>query len=110
MTATTLLLLGFACFRLTHLIIADRIAEPLRRWVQHHIARRYPSGGFPRKLAEALIGCPWCSGVWVAAALLVGWYGLPAIAHPLVWLLAVAGVGVSIELATRAWSAQGARR
>lgn len=109
MTATTLLLLGIACFRLTHLIVADKITEPLRIAAERRIKRLHPAGGAARSVVEALIGCPWCCGVWVAAALVAAWYGIPVVARPLVWFLAVAGVGVAIEMATRAWSETGSR-
>ncbi len=108
MSATTLLLLGFACFRLTHVVVEDRIAGPLRHWAAGAVARRYPQGGAARELVEALIGCPWCCGVWAAAVLLALWRWLPVVGQPLVWLLAVAGVGIAIEMAVGAWRRTGA--
>ncbi len=108
MSATTLLLLGLACFRLTHLVVQDRIAAPLRTWAEGAVGRRYPQGSAARELVEALIGCPWCCGVWAAAVLLAVWHWLPVVGQPLVWLLAVAGVGIAVEMLVGALSRSGA--
>lgn len=55
MTALTLLLVAAATYRLTRLVTADRITEPLRAWVE----ARGPRVGY-------LITCDWCLSVWLA--------------------------------------------
>lgn len=78
-------LLMLASFRLTHLIVFDSIAEPLRA----------PLEG--KKFWGDLIGCYWCSGFWVSLALVIGYTMWPAVFHPLVLVLAVAGGAALLE-------------
>src|SRR4051812_24240713 len=61
MTTTELVLGAFATFRLTWLVSADTIAEPLRRWVE--------SLGRPKLCT--LITCQWCLSVWFGALVAV---------------------------------------
>lgn len=77
MSLLELLIVVLASYRLTHLLVFDSIAEPLRQLL----------GGRP--IVGALIDCYWCAGIWVSAGLaIVGdlpWMQLP------VAILAVAG-------------------
>lgn len=66
-----LLLYALAVTRVTGLIVADAITEPVRDWVIERLDDR------PATLGSALatlITCPWCAGMWVSL-----------VAAPLVW-------------------------
>lgn len=73
------LLLTLVTYRLTRLVVADDIAEPVR--VRLH----------GRVLSFA--ACPWCVGFWLSGAVVLGafLYG-DAMVHPLLWWLAISGV------------------
>ncbi len=80
-----LLILALAAFRLTHLIVFDKIMEPLRR----------PFVG--RRFFGTLVTCYWCAGVWVAGILVGGMALWPAVVRWVVIILAVAGAQALIE-------------
>lgn len=66
-----LLVYALAVARVTGLIVADSITEPIRDWVTVRLDDR------PATLGQAittLITCPWCAGMWVSL-----------VAAPLVW-------------------------
>jgi hypothetical protein len=75
-----LIVSAFAVYRLTRLVVADSIFEPLRRPL---LAREGRGALF--------ITCPWCVSVWLAG----GW-------ALLVWLLPTAAL---VAGAVLAWSA-----
>lgn len=59
------LLVALSAYRLTRLVTADKITEPIRAWVE----ARGPRIGY-------LVTCDWCLSVWVApvpAAAVVFW-------------------------------------
>lgn len=69
--AVTLIVYALAVARLTGLIVADAITEPVRDALIGWLDDR------PNTLGSAiatLITCPWCAGMWIALA-----------ASPLVW-------------------------
>lgn len=57
---TTMIMFG-ATARLTMLITEDTITGPLRAWVMRR-------AGGPQSLTYEWIRCPWCVGLWIAAA------------------------------------------
>lgn len=75
----TLILAVGAAARITRLVVADTITEPLRAWALPRIARSRterrliaqgkdatpPTG--VRSALVTLATCHWCSGMWVAA-------------------------------------------
>lgn len=70
MDTVALILLPLAVARVTRLITADRILEPVRdRLISRWIERK---GG--DSLAAYLITCPWCVSVYVGAAGAAGWW------------------------------------
>jgi hypothetical protein len=86
LTALPILLWALAAARLTGLIALDELTAPIR----HAIVTRFnPASRIQRGLVYAIggfddngHGCPWCIGVWVAAAtapaIAYGWH-LPAV-------------------------------
>ena len=70
-TWLALLIYALAVARVTGLIVADSITEPVRDWIVGKLDDR------PATLGESistLITCPWCAGMWVSL-----------VAAPLVW-------------------------
>jgi hypothetical protein len=82
LTALPLLLWALAAARITGLIAIDELTAPIRRAVVARFdqasrwqrAAMYTVGGFD----DNGHGCPWCIGVWVAAAtapaIAYGWH------------------------------------
>lgn len=72
LSALPILLWALAAARITGLIALDELTAPIRRGIvsrfdpqrRLHRALMYAVGGFD----DAGHGCPWCIGVWVAAA------------------------------------------
>lgn len=77
----TLILAVGAAARITRLVVADTITDPLRTWALPRIARSRaerlriahgepatPPTGL-RGALVTLLTCHWCTGVWVAGAL-----------------------------------------
>jgi fatty acid desaturase len=80
-----LLIYALAVARVTGLIVADSITEPVRDAITARLDDR------PGTLGESiatLITCPWCAGMWVslAAAPLVWFHG----DNPVILILALA--------------------
>lgn len=70
--AVLLLIYALAVARVTGLIVADSITEPIRDRI---IARLDDTPGSAGEWVATLITCPWCAGMWVSL-----------VAAPLVWL------------------------
>ncbi|MEH7345682.1 DUF1360 domain-containing protein [Bacillus sp. JJ1532] len=95
-----------ASYRLTHLIVFDKIAEPLRNLFltkketpDHEIKK------VPKSMIGYLLTCYWCTGIWSAILLCTSYLFLPSIAKFIIFILAIAGgqailetfVGVNIK-------------
>lgn len=80
--ALVLLIAGLAVHRVTRLLIADKITDPLRGRLT------FTSTGGYRPTLGYLLSCPWCVSVYVAAAMATalavagwpGWLAWPATA------------------------------
>lgn len=72
-----------AAYRLTRLITTDEITHPARSFV----ARRWPDS-----FLDQVINCPWCSSVWVAAAVQAARSTAPRAWAPIARGLAVAAI------------------
>ena len=62
----TLVLVVLATYRLTRLITADRITEPLREWVNGR-----------SEWAGYLVTCDWCLSIWIGPLVVI-----PAVLWP----------------------------
>jgi hypothetical protein len=63
-------------------------------WVRDYFGQ-FEKG--PRRAIHSLLGCPWCSGTWMA--ILVAYlYFLVPIAWPFLLVLALAGMGSFIQI------------
>ncbi|MGE7602059.1 DUF1360 domain-containing protein [Peribacillus sp. NPDC097675] len=105
---TIVLLLGLASFRLTRLIVFDKITEPLRRPFYKEIEEKNEEGiseiylvpqekGL-RGWVGQLLSCFWCVGVWSSLFLVVLYLEHVFIGEVLILILAVAAVGSIIEV------------
>lgn len=74
-----------ATFRITRLVVDDRITQPLRErvWQQHPPEQ----GG-----VGFLISCPYCTSVWAAAGVVAMRRVIPRAWSPVAELLAIAAV------------------
>lgn len=87
-----LLILVLASYRLTHVLVFDKIAEPVRN--------RIPGHGY----LAYLVRCYWCAGVWISA-MLIGLVAItPTVGRWTVLIFAVAGGQAALETAVRLWS------
>lgn len=76
----------------------DEIHEPDNEGRMVQLA--FPRPPLWRASIGSLVGCSWCMGIWVAAALVAGWHFIPAVTIPVSIVLAVAGIGILIEMIT----------
>jgi hypothetical protein len=94
-TVTVFLLALGATARLTMLLTDDYIARNIRAW----FIRRFG----PEHDLAYLVTCPWCFGMWVAAAVLplawfYGdrlWFIIPALVLTVSWLVGAAATFVN---------------
>ncbi len=107
-TIINLILLSLASFRLTRLIVFDKITEFIREPFFDEIIEKKAEGetevyylpkkaGFKKFIGE-LLSCYWCSGIWSAAFIVASHFLFPALAFPLILILAVAGAAAILEM------------
>jgi hypothetical protein len=100
------LMMSFAAFRVTRLVVYDKIA----RWFRELFAQRrefdkdgvtyveikpYPGG--IRNTVYDLLNCPWCIGVWSALVVVFCYFVFPW-AWSVIFFLAIAGAGSLIQV------------
>jgi Protein of unknown function (DUF1360) len=117
--ARELAMLGFASYRLGHLISFDKVTEPLRSPCTETKMDDFgaamtvePRGeGVQRALGE-LISCPICSGTWAAAALVYLVNLFPGPGRLLITMLGAIGIGEVLHALTEylSWTATLARK
>ncbi|WP_404449375.1 DUF1360 domain-containing protein [Sutcliffiella horikoshii] len=101
------LLLGLASFRVTRLIVLDKIAGFIRRPFMEEVEEKNDQGeleeyiiikgkGLRRWIGD-LLSCYWCTGVWVTTGLflLVSFY--PFAGKPVLIIFAAAGIAGILE-------------
>ncbi|MFT8321078.1 MAG: DUF1360 domain-containing protein [Bacillus sp. (in: firmicutes)] len=101
------ILLILASFRITRLMVYDRITEFIRNIVLEEITEKNEAGedeifyvpkeGKVRGFLGELISCYWCTGVWSAIFLTLLYFLFPAICTPFVLVFAIAGAAALIE-------------
>lgn len=102
-----LLIISLASFRLTRLIVFDKITEFLRApFFEEEIdinedgtkeVYYIPKKGMFTNFIGELLSCYWCTGVWSALAICIFYFTNPALATPILIVLAVAGLAAIIE-------------
>lgn len=102
-----LVIFGFASFRLTRLLVFDKITEFIRHPFHREVEEMDENGdtvtyieikgtGLRAWIGE-LLSCYWCTGIWCTAFLYGAWIFWPQGAEPLIFILAIAGVAGMIE-------------
>jgi hypothetical protein len=111
------LVLVLATFRLVRLFVYDHVTQLVRDLFlditvceNGDLVRNKPATG-PRRTLAALLGCPWCFGVWVAFVLTYAYFATPH-AWFVLLALAIAGVGTLLQIIANliGWHAEGAKR
>jgi hypothetical protein len=100
-TWMTYIMLILASYRLTHLIVFDKITEFIRKPFMKKIEVKTDEGTKMKEVPKSLFGyllkCYWCAGVW-SAIFLGGFYLLlPKYAIILIFILSIAGAQAIIE-------------
>jgi hypothetical protein len=101
------LLIVLAVFRLTRLIVFDKITtfirspfhETVEEMNSEGVVELYivPRGNGLRKWIGELLSCYWCTGMWCSGFILVLLYFFPTVSHFLIYLLAISGAAGVIE-------------
>ncbi|QNF28454.1 DUF1360 domain-containing protein [Metabacillus elymi] len=102
-----LIIFAFASFRLTRLLVFDKITEFIRRPFHKEIEEIGDDGAVEvfiemkgsglRAWIGELLSCYWCTGVWCSSFLYGIWIFWPQGGEPLLVILAIAGVAGLIE-------------
>ncbi|WP_302466777.1 DUF1360 domain-containing protein [Heyndrickxia camelliae] len=102
-----LFLFSLASFRLTRLIVFDKITAFIRSPFHEEIDELDEDGNTVtyikikgsglRSWIGELLSCYWCTGVWCSSFLYLFWLGVPSIAEPIIILLSIAGLAGILE-------------
>lgn len=103
-----LLVVGLAAFRITRLIVFDKIMEPLRRPFFSEIEEKDEEGNIeiylvPKKTGirswiGELLSCYWCTGFWVSLCLTLLYMTHTLFGEIFIFVFAVAAIGSLIEV------------
>jgi hypothetical protein len=105
----TYVMLILASYRLTHLIVFDKITEFIRRpfmkKVQVETNHGFETKEVPKSMFGYLLKCYWCAGVWSAIFLGGGYLLFPRVTFVIILIFSIAGgqsiietfVGVNIK-------------
>lgn len=112
-TFLELIIISLASFRLTRLIVFDKITEFVREpffeeaveMNEEGIEEIYyvPKKGRIKGFVGELLSCYWCTGVWSAIFICLSYLLWPQIATPCLFILAVAGLAAIIETIIQKW-------
>lgn len=101
------ILLSLASFRLTRLIVYDKITSFLRKPFFEEVGEKNEKGEIeifivPKKSGikgwlGQLLSCYWCTGIWITIFIVLCTYLIPYWSGPVVVVLAVAGLAAFIE-------------
>jgi hypothetical protein len=106
-TLLNLIILSLASFRLTRLLVFDKITEFIRDPFFDEVEEENEEGvieiyyipkkkGIKKFLGE-LLSCYWCTGIWTTAVIVLLYYLFPAFFQPIIIVLAVAGLAAILE-------------
>lgn len=104
--------LSLAVFRLTRIIVVDKIGAFIRKPFMEELEEVNEAGEIEeyivlkgngiRKFFGELLSCYWCTGFWVSLVLvLLTMYAPLSITQPFIYLLAIAGVAGILEVTVR---------
>ncbi len=86
-----LLLICIATYRITRLMVYDRIFKLFR-----DISRSFQDNGFGASV-RTILTCPWCAGVWISLFNVAVFYLVP-FGQLFIYVMAIAGVSVFLQL------------
>ncbi|WP_416828775.1 DUF1360 domain-containing protein [Ectobacillus polymachus] len=103
----------FASFRLTRLLVYDKITRFLRAPFIDEMEVLAKDGTIEtytkskgtglQKWIGDLLSCYWCTGMWTTTGLLLCYYLMPKLTEPLLLILAIAGMAAIIEIIASKW-------
>lgn len=106
-TLLNLFILSLACFRLTRLLVFDKITEFIREPFFNEIKEENEDGEMEvyylpkekgiKKFIGELLSCYWCTGIWASAAIVGIALLYPVLSFPIILILAVAGFASILE-------------
>ncbi|ASB89076.1 DUF1360 domain-containing protein [Bacillus sonorensis] len=98
----TYVMLILASYRLTHLIVFDKITEFIRKPFMkkekivdktgHVDVKKVPKSNF-----GYLLNCYWCAGIWCALIIGLGYLLMPKASTPVIFILSIAGAQAILE-------------
>lgn len=98
----TYIMLILASYRLTHLIVFDKITEFIRNPFMTKVYKKDEEGHtytkkVPKNNLGYLLNCYWCSGIWSAIFIGIGYLLFPRIVRIITFILSIAGAQAIIE-------------
>lgn len=107
-------ILALSSFRITHLLVYDKITEWLRapffdevKIIEDHGAEEIyvvPKKGGVKGFIGELLSCYWCTGVWVAAFSYFFYLYVPLLGIPILTIFAIAGIAALAETIVQKFS------
>ncbi|WP_102347297.1 DUF1360 domain-containing protein [Bacillus sp. Marseille-P3661] len=101
------ILLFLATFRLTRLLVYDKITNFIRRPFHNEYEETLEDGTVEtfieikgtglRKFIGELLSCYWCTGLWCAIVLYACYLFVPFYINPIIIVLAIAGCAALLE-------------
>jgi hypothetical protein len=101
------IVLIFASFRLTRLIVYDTITEFLRRPFHLTVEEISPNGKIETYIkikgtgiiywVGEMLSCHWCTGFWCTIFIYMSYVWWPLYANPIISILAIAGVASIVQ-------------
>ena len=88
---TDLVLICIATYRMTRLMVYDRIFKLFR-----DIARDFQDNGFGASI-RTILTCPWCAGVWLSLFNVAIFFLVP-FGKLFIYIMAIAGVAIFLQL------------
>lgn len=103
-TGLTYLMIILASYRLTHLVVFDKITEFLRNPFLKKIVQQNDQGEFVTKKTPVnkfgyLLNCYWCAGIWCSFFIGVGYLLFPRFMKKVIFILSIAGAQTILETA-----------
>ena len=97
----TYIILILASYRLTHLIVFDKLTEFIRKPFVKKVKVETENGVVSKEIPKSMFGyllkCYWCAGVWSAILLGGGYLLFPRVMFVIIFILSIAGAQSIIE-------------
>lgn len=95
-------MLILASYRLTHLIVFDKITEFIRKPFMKNKKIIDEKGHVdvkkvPKSNVGYLLNCYWCAGIWCAIIIGLGYLLIPKASTPVIFILSIAGAQAILE-------------